>query len=337
MEDIKDSFEPMQTRSSAHLHQTKEGKERGKMPQSASPARRKACTEWADEGDARDSKNAWTEKEELEMLIAHQKFQNKWSLIAQQLSGRNNNSVKNRFYSIFRKIKNKIKRLDFDYVSRFESLEAIYILSLMKQYLFSQTPTQNQTGKRGKDYIFSLLRGLGTEEVASYQTKLQVLIGKEISLQEFRAEVASASQEQPMVDNDISDMFAYITKSHVYEKSLCILPPLHENQPSALTSEEKEFIHFQAFQSKEPMSAGSLGCCGMNYSVGSSEIFSASQAQGRNQFEDFSDLAASNRQPPKSLVLHGNLDSAFRPLPKKCQTSDTLLNYKPMRDEHELH
>lgn len=337
MEDVKDSFEPMQTRSSAHLQEQKEGKERGKAPQSASPVRRKTCAEWADEEDAKDPRNAWTEREELEMLIAHQQHHNKWSHIAQQLAGRNNNSVKNRFYSIFRKIKNKVKRSDFDYVSRFESLEAIYILSLMKQYLLNQVPAQDYTGKRGKDYIFSLLKGLNVEEVADYQAKLQGCIGKEISLQEFWAEVTGAGQEQPMVDNDVSEIFAFITKSPAYEKSLCTLPPLHENRPSALTSEEKEFIHFQAFQSKEPMSAGSLDCCGMNYSAGNSEALSSSQVQGRNLFEGFSDFAAFDSQPPKSLVLHGNLNSAFRPLPKKRQMLDNLFNYKPTRNEHEIH
>ena len=75
---------------------------------------------WHDILEVSDSKEPWTEKEELEMLKAHKKYQNKWSEMAQALNGRSNNSIKNRFYSIFRKVKNKILRKDYTLDTKIE-------------------------------------------------------------------------------------------------------------------------------------------------------------------------------------------------------------------------
>ena len=72
-----------------------------------------------------DSKEPWSDKEELLMLLSHKKYKNKWNDVAQALNGRSNNSIKNRFYSIFRKIKNKIKKSDCSYGTRFARAEGV--------------------------------------------------------------------------------------------------------------------------------------------------------------------------------------------------------------------
>lgn len=318
MEEIKDYMEPMQTHSSSHFHQNTGNKERGKVPQSASPVRRKPCEEKTLEES--DSKEPWTEQEELEMLITHQKYQNKWSSIAQEIKGRSNNSIKNRFYSIFRKIRNKIKKLDFNYTTRFEILEAAYIISLMKQYFANQNPIQDLGGKRGKDFIYSLLKGLYIEEVTSYRASLEKHIGKETTLEEFWLEMANQNtkQDTPKPDNEPSNLFSYIAEPPVYEKAVCTLPLPHNIcQASPLTNEEKEFIRVQAFQSKEPSSAGSCFPSLMSC-VQSPEVFSANQLQGKDHFEGFSDFAAVNNcPPPKSFALNFGVDSAFHAVSTK--------------------
>lgn len=64
----------------------------------------KCCKErWNTIVDQSLSRHPWSEREEFEMLIAYRKYQNRWSNVSQSLNGRDNNTIKNRFYSIFRK------------------------------------------------------------------------------------------------------------------------------------------------------------------------------------------------------------------------------------------
>lgn len=53
------------------------------------------------------NKSRWTEQEDEIILEAHSKYGNKWSLIAQHLQGRSDNSIKNHWNSTLkRKIQN---------------------------------------------------------------------------------------------------------------------------------------------------------------------------------------------------------------------------------------
>lgn len=314
MEDMKNCMGSMQIYSSSQFHQNTENGEREKAPQSTSLVRRKPYQERVLEES--DSKEPWTEREELEMLITHQKHQNKWSIIAQEIKGRSNNNIKNRFYSIFRKIKNKIKKLDFSYTTHFEILEAAYIISLMKQYLANQNSVQNLVGRRGKDFIYSLLKGLRTEEVTNYKAGLEKHIGKEITLEEFWLEMVSQNTKH---NDEASNLFSYIAESPVYEKSVRMLPLPHSvRQVSPLTNEEKEFIRVQAFQNKEPSSASSCLPSLISHTARSPEAFSANQLQRKDQFEGFSDFAAINNYSLlKDKTLNFGPDGAFQAVSTK--------------------
>lgn len=208
-----------------------------------------------------DSKASWTEHEELQMLIAHKRHQNKWSNMAQDLNGRNNNSIKNRFYSIFRKVKNKILKQDLNHESKFELLETLYVISLMERYFEYPLPTQRQINKRGKDFIYSLLKGLQLEIVTKYKDNLQKSKGKDMTLDKLWLELTGDNHaikpETPIIptsNNDPIDteLFAYINGLPP-NNSLCYtLPRPHFSGDSdVLTTEEKTFIQVQVFGNKD--------------------------------------------------------------------------------------
>ena len=120
-----------------------------------------------------DSKRPWTREEDLQLLIAHQKHHNNWNNVAQTIVGRSNNSVKNRFYSIFRRVNNRIKKMDFAYLSKFEFVETSYIVSLIQKYISKPNPIKEHPEKRGKNYIYSLIKGLSKEELMKYNNGLK--------------------------------------------------------------------------------------------------------------------------------------------------------------------
>lgn len=130
-------------------------------------------------------KKPWNQEEELNMIVAHYKYKNKWSEISSVLKGRSNNTVKNRFYSIFRRIKGKILKGDCKYSSKLELLEIYYILSLIEHYL--QHPTHNPKikGKRGKDFIYSLVHNLNPQTVSNYKTQIQSFAKHEGNMQQL--------------------------------------------------------------------------------------------------------------------------------------------------------
>lgn len=121
------------------------------------------------------SKDPWTEQEEFKMIVAHRKYKNKWSEMTENLKGRNNNTIKNKFYSVFRKIKGKIQKEDYSYESKLELLETYYIISLMEYHLEHPTQYPKAKGKRGKDFIYSLIHNLTQEMVQNYKEKIQQL------------------------------------------------------------------------------------------------------------------------------------------------------------------
>lgn len=126
------------------------------------------------------NKEPWTEEEEFKMIVAHKKYKNKWSEMTELIKGRNNNTIKNKFYSVFRKIKSKIVKTDYNYETKLELLETYYIISLMEYHLEHPTQYPKTKGKRGKDFIYSLITNLTLEMVQSYKEQMQKIATYEI-------------------------------------------------------------------------------------------------------------------------------------------------------------
>eukprot|EP00826_Nyctotherus_ovalis_P002525 TRINITY_DN10507_c0_g1_i6.p1 TRINITY_DN10507_c0_g1~~TRINITY_DN10507_c0_g1_i6.p1 ORF type:complete len:254 (-),score=69.00 TRINITY_DN10507_c0_g1_i6:56-817(-) len=141
------------------------------------------------------SKDPWTELEEFKMIVAHRKYKNRWSDMTDLLKGRSNNTIKNKFYSVFRKVKSKIQKADYSYDSKLELLEIHYIISLIEYHLEHPTPFPKAKGKRGKDFIYSLIHNLTQEAVADYKEKVQRLAKDEGSIEELINELTESFKE----------------------------------------------------------------------------------------------------------------------------------------------
>eukprot|EP00826_Nyctotherus_ovalis_P040110 TRINITY_DN3911_c0_g1_i13.p1 TRINITY_DN3911_c0_g1~~TRINITY_DN3911_c0_g1_i13.p1 ORF type:complete len:313 (+),score=67.49 TRINITY_DN3911_c0_g1_i13:236-1174(+) len=208
---------------------------------------------WLEANDQSAFKHPWTEQEELDILIGYRRYQNKWSSISQALNKRDNNTIKNRFYSILRKIINKIKRNDLSCNSKLELLEALYMISLIEQCLQNPLSPAELRKKRGKNYLYSLLKLIKPEDIKKYKDDLQRLNGGNATLEklwkEFDKEGEDTKQKaDPVISNDKLPCLNELNMCN--EQKYTLPPPNRLADSEKLTSEEKAFIFFQVFQSK---------------------------------------------------------------------------------------
>ena len=139
----------------------------------------KQCRErWCNKLDPAINHAPWAKQEEATLIMSHMKYKNRWCDIVGTLKGRHNNMIKNRFYSIFRKVKNKIKNSDFSYTSKLELIEMYYMLSVMEEYGSNPPPPEEPKRKRGKDFMYTLIEDLDFTQLSRYK----VLLGKKCPL-----------------------------------------------------------------------------------------------------------------------------------------------------------
>lgn len=132
-----------------------------------------------------NSKKLWTEQEELEMILAHHKYKNKWAQIAESVKGWDNNTIKNKFYSAFRRVKSRIMKGEYLYNSKVELLEVHYFISLIEESLNTAADNSKKERKRGNDFIHSLVTGLNKLIISKYKTKLQEISKENESMEEL--------------------------------------------------------------------------------------------------------------------------------------------------------
>lgn len=132
-----------------------------------------------------DSKKPWNEEEELRLILAHKQFKNRWADVADAMKGRSGNNIKNKFYSIFRKVKGKIAKNDYSYTSQLELLEIRYMSTLMLHYLAHPIVRVKTKGKRGKDFIYSLICNLSLDSVNNYSKCLSDMTKAKGNLEEL--------------------------------------------------------------------------------------------------------------------------------------------------------
>lgn len=186
-----------------------------------------------------ESKDPWTDHEELNMIIAHNKYKNRWSEISIALKGRNNNTIKNKFYSVFRRIKGKIQKSDYSYESKLELLEIYYIISLIEHYLGNPIQNPKMKGKRGKDFIYTLVHNLALDAVKVYKERIQQVARNEGTMDDLIAKLSDlySSVEAlpnappqpppvPLPNPSLVPSYTSITATVNQGSDMVILPPI---------------------------------------------------------------------------------------------------------------
>jgi hypothetical protein len=112
------------------------------------------------------SRVAWTEEEEYKLLLAYKKLKNKWNAISKETNLESGNNLKNKFYSILRRVRGKIVNLNTCFTSKLELYEMYYMTSLLMRNF--EYPVKKFKGKRGKNFISSLIESLPKDTVKRY-------------------------------------------------------------------------------------------------------------------------------------------------------------------------
>lgn len=233
----------------------------------------KQCRErWHNCLDLGINHKSWSKWEEAMLIKAHMDYRNRWCDIALRFKGRHNNMIKNRFYSILRKIKNKIRNNDFNAQDQLELLEMYYMTSLMISYIRNPRPIEDHRRKRGKDFMHTLVNDLSVITLDSYRCDLESCYplkeSLEIELQKIIEVEENKSKDTPntnsiysklLPDVQTSSSELLITVEQILEfcigsknKALILPVPQSYSCKEPFTLDEKQSVIEEVFHRKIP-------------------------------------------------------------------------------------
>lgn len=196
-------------------------------------------------------KESWSDKERYLLLTAHQKYNNRWAEVAPLLRKQSRNFIKNRFYTLFRKVRNRIKNSDVQVTSLLDLLEVYYITSLIEQYC--KLPNGKRTSE--KNYARKLVQRMDEETVTQYKELLKKLYKDKGTMEDLFniCGIIYCSQEKTK-DN------VKINLNAVEEGRIKIVLPQPNDffvNTEMMTTEEKNNFWKNAFGNKESMTVQS--------------------------------------------------------------------------------
>ena len=195
---------------------------------------------WCNRLDPAINHAPWTEEEEAVLILAHMKIKNRWCDIVELLKGRHNNMIKNRFYSIFRKVKNKVKNSDLTYSSEIELIEIHYMISVMEDYLRKPPPPVEPKRKRGRDFLYNLIDDIEFQTLISYKKELHRLYPVTVPLDQALTKVLH-SHTKTTQSFDLDEYVQKVNNIDEAQKGSITLPvPKSINSIETLNPEEKE-------------------------------------------------------------------------------------------------
>eukprot|EP01022_Parablepharisma_sp_SALTPOND_P012415 TRINITY_DN1593_c0_g1_i2.p1 TRINITY_DN1593_c0_g1~~TRINITY_DN1593_c0_g1_i2.p1 ORF type:complete len:549 (-),score=29.25 TRINITY_DN1593_c0_g1_i2:1193-2839(-) len=244
--------------------------------------------------DTSGGKQSWSDRERYLLLVAHQKYKNRWSDVARMLHKQSSNLIKNRFYTLFRKIRNRIKNNDLATTSPLDLLEIYYILSLVEQY-HATLPEKPSPEYTDKNYAHKLVQQMDKAKVAEYKAKVLELHKGEGTMAELFENYASVycvapkvAKEKPVIVCESMECNKIDLNENEEEIKIKITLPCPNvfNNSEIMTDEEKDAFWRSAFLSKEPKSDRIPGMsAGSGMSVKSS-IFSQAHSAGSMAMRD---------------------------------------------------
>lgn len=144
------------------------------------------------------ARHHWSEYEEVQLLLAHKEYKNSWSEISKALPGKTSNSIKNRFYTIFRKVKNKIKKEDYSYDSQCEILQIHYMVEVMEEYMKILSLPDSGNDKAGKDFLYKLVQQINPQNLVNYAQTFRKVTAAHGTVQElFQKQLAENGCSEP--------------------------------------------------------------------------------------------------------------------------------------------
>lgn len=198
-----------------------------------------------------EKKQLWTNRERYLLLIAHKKHKNRWSEIARMLHKTSRNLIKNRFYTLFRKITNRVKNNDIYINSLLDLLEIYYVLQLVEQYF--DIPRANITEE--KNYAHKLVQRMDKQKVTDYISRVTALYSKKGTISDLFRECGQLYAENIAVESGAMDCNEIAIDDNEEEGKIILPFPKDFNKERMISNEEKNDFWICAFHNKETKSA----------------------------------------------------------------------------------
>jgi len=240
---------------------------------------KECCSRWRMILGTGGKKPLWSDRERYLLLIAHKKYKNRWSEIAQILHKTNRNLIKNRFYTLFRKIKNRVKNNDVYINSPLDLLEIYYVLQLMEQYFNASITTITEE----KNYGHKLVQRMDKKKVIDYKIRVTDLYSNKGTIDDLFKECGKLyGEEEDIVAQD--EACKHIDLEDNEEESKITLPyPKDFNERRIMGIEEKDDFWRCTFYNRQASSAQ------VSYSARNSvcsSLFSQAQSAGNMAMRD---------------------------------------------------
>eukprot|EP00826_Nyctotherus_ovalis_P032489 TRINITY_DN2618_c0_g2_i11.p1 TRINITY_DN2618_c0_g2~~TRINITY_DN2618_c0_g2_i11.p1 ORF type:complete len:290 (+),score=48.32 TRINITY_DN2618_c0_g2_i11:96-965(+) len=202
---------------------------------------------WQNKLDISTTHSIWSKEEEARLILLHMKYKNNWCAIASQFKKRHNDMIKNRFYSIFRRVKNKVRNFDLSYQTEIELCETYYILSVIEEHIDHKVSAKEKQRRRATTFIYKLIDGLDAKLVEDYKAAFTLYSPLKEPLKDSLERILDGSESI----NQSTEVHAAAEKSH----KITLPQPLTYLFKEPLTVEEKASVAKECFSC-------STGVCG---------------------------------------------------------------------------
>lgn len=199
-------------------------------------------------------KPLWSNRERYLLLIAHKQHKNRWSEIARMLHKTSRNLIKNRFYTLFRKIRNRVKNNDIYINSPLDLLEIYYVLQLVEEYF--NMPATNIAEE--KNYAHKLVQRMDKQKVTDYFNRVTALYSNKGTINDLFKECGQLYAEDLgsiAVESEAMECNQIAIDENEEEAKITLPFPKDFNKERMISNEEKNDFWMCAFHNKEAKSA----------------------------------------------------------------------------------